>query len=47
MSVHVHRRDPHQEEARVSHFGDLVRKLRREEGLTLEAVAKRIGSHKS
>jgi transcriptional regulator with XRE-family HTH domain len=30
----------------VSHFGDLVRKLRKEKGLTLEAVAKKIGSHK-
>ena len=30
----------------MSHFGDLVRKLRKEKGLTLEAVAKKIGSHK-
>jgi transcriptional regulator with XRE-family HTH domain len=30
----------------LSHFGDLVRKLRMEKGLTLEAVAKKIGSHK-
>ncbi|HLY73912.1 MAG TPA: helix-turn-helix transcriptional regulator, partial [Planctomycetota bacterium] len=30
----------------MSHFGDLVRKLRYEQGLTLEAVAKKIGSHK-
>jgi transcriptional regulator with XRE-family HTH domain len=30
----------------VSHFGDLVWKLRKEKGLTLEAVAKKIGSHK-
>jgi transcriptional regulator with XRE-family HTH domain len=30
----------------VSHFGDLVKKLRKEKGLTLEAVAKKIGSHK-
>jgi transcriptional regulator with XRE-family HTH domain len=30
----------------VSHFGDLVKKLRKEEGLTLETVAKKIGSHK-
>jgi len=30
----------------LSHFGELVRKLRKEKGLTLEAVAKRIGSHK-
>lgn len=30
----------------MSRFGDRVRKLRREKGLTLEAVAKRIGSHK-
>jgi len=30
----------------VSHFGDLVRKLRKERGLTLEVVAKKIGSHK-
>jgi transcriptional regulator with XRE-family HTH domain len=36
----------HEKEARVSHFGDLVRKLRKEKGLTLEAVAKKIGSHK-
>ncbi len=30
----------------MSHFGDLVRKLRNEKGLTLHAVAKKIGSHK-
>jgi transcriptional regulator with XRE-family HTH domain len=30
----------------LSHFGDLVRKLRKEKGITLEAVAKKIGSHK-
>jgi transcriptional regulator with XRE-family HTH domain len=30
----------------LSHFGDLVKKLRKEKGLTLEAVAKKIGSHK-
>ena len=30
----------------MSHFGVLVRKLRKEKGLTLEAVAKKIGSHK-
>jgi len=30
----------------VSNFGDLVKRLRKEKGLTLEAVAKRIGSHK-
>ena len=30
----------------MSHFGDLVKKLRKEKGLTLEAVAKKIGSHK-
>ena len=30
----------------MSHFGDLVRKLRKEKGLTLEAVAKSIGSQK-
>ena len=35
-----------EEEASVSHFGDLVRKLRKEKSLTLEDVAKRIGSHK-
>jgi transcriptional regulator with XRE-family HTH domain len=33
-------------EPRVSHFGDLVRKLRKEKGLTLAVVAKKIGSHK-
>jgi transcriptional regulator with XRE-family HTH domain len=33
-------------EATLSHFGDLVKKLRHEKGLTLEAVAKKIGSHK-
>lgn len=30
----------------MSNFGDLVKKLRKEKGLTLEAVAKKIGSHK-
>ena len=30
----------------MSHFGDLVRKLRKEKGMTLETVAKKIGSHK-
>jgi transcriptional regulator with XRE-family HTH domain len=30
----------------VSHFGDLVKHLRKEKGLTLEVVAKRIGTHK-
>lgn len=30
----------------MSHFGDLVKKLRNEKGMTLEAVAKKIGSHK-
>ncbi len=30
----------------MSHFGDLVKKLRREKGLTLESVAKKLGSHK-
>jgi transcriptional regulator with XRE-family HTH domain len=30
----------------VSHFGDLVRKLRKGKGLTLDAVAKKIGTHK-
>ncbi|HLY74159.1 MAG TPA: helix-turn-helix transcriptional regulator [Planctomycetota bacterium] len=30
----------------MSHFGDLVKTLRNETGLTLEAVAKKIGSHK-
>lgn len=30
----------------MSHFGELVKKLRKDKGLTLEAVAKRIGSHK-
>lgn len=30
----------------MSHFSDLVRTLRKEKGLTLEQVAKRIGSHK-
>jgi transcriptional regulator with XRE-family HTH domain len=30
----------------LSHFGDLVRTLRREHGLTLEDVARKIGSHK-
>ena len=30
----------------MSHFGALVKKLRKEKCLTLEAVAKKIGSHK-
>ncbi len=30
----------------MSRFGDLVKKLRKEKDLTLEAVAKKIGSHK-
>lgn len=30
----------------MSNFGDLVKKLRKEKGITLEAVAKKIGSHK-
>ena len=30
----------------MSNFGDLVKKLRKEKGLTLESVAKKIGSHK-
>jgi transcriptional regulator with XRE-family HTH domain len=30
----------------LSYFGDLVKKLRKEKGLTLEAVAKKIGSQK-
>jgi transcriptional regulator with XRE-family HTH domain len=30
----------------VSHFGTLVKRLRQEKNLTLEAVAKKIGSHK-
>ena len=30
----------------MSNFGDLVQRLRKEKGLTLEAVAKKIGSHK-
>jgi transcriptional regulator with XRE-family HTH domain len=34
------------EEGDVSNFGDLVKRLRKEKGLTLEAVAKKIGSHK-
>src|SRR5439155_13529604 len=33
-------------ESSVSHFGDLVRKFRKEKGLTLEDVAEKIGSHK-
>jgi transcriptional regulator with XRE-family HTH domain len=35
-----------EDEANVSHFGDLVRKMRKEKSLTLEAVAKKVGSHK-
>jgi transcriptional regulator with XRE-family HTH domain len=30
----------------VSNFGDLVKRLRKEKGMTLEAVARKIGSHK-
>lgn len=30
----------------MSHFGTLVKRLRQEKNLTLEAVAKKIGSHK-
>lgn len=30
----------------MSNFGDLLKRLRKEQGLTLEAVAKKIGSHK-
>ncbi len=30
----------------MSHFGDRVRTLRKEKGLTLDVVAKKIGSHK-
>lgn len=30
----------------MSRFGDLVKRLRKEKGLTLEAVAKKLGSHK-
>lgn len=30
----------------MSNFGDLVRRLRKERSLTLEAVARRVGSHK-
>ena len=30
----------------MSNFGDLVKRLRKERSLTLEAVAKKIGSHK-
>ncbi len=30
----------------MSNFGDLVKRLRKDKGLTLEAVAKKIGSHK-
>lgn len=30
----------------MSHFGDLVKKLRQEKGITMEVVAKKIGSHK-
>jgi transcriptional regulator with XRE-family HTH domain len=33
-------------EASVSHFGDLVKKLRQEKGITMEVVARKIGSHK-
>lgn len=34
------------EEGGLSHFGTLVKRLRQEKDLTLEAVAKKIGSHK-
>jgi transcriptional regulator with XRE-family HTH domain len=34
------------EVTRVSHFGDLIKRLRREQGLTLDQVAGKIGSHK-
>ena len=30
----------------MSHFGDRVKELRKEKGLTLDVVAKKIGSHK-
>ena len=30
----------------MSQFGDLVRKLRKEKSLTLEEVARKVGSHK-
>jgi transcriptional regulator with XRE-family HTH domain len=30
----------------VSRFGDLVRALRQKQGMTLEAVAKKVGTHK-
>jgi transcriptional regulator with XRE-family HTH domain len=30
----------------VSHFGDFARALRKERGLTLEVVARKIGTHK-
>lgn len=30
----------------MSRFGDLVKRLRKEKGLTLEVVAKKLGSHK-
>jgi transcriptional regulator with XRE-family HTH domain len=49
ISVPPNRRDiiaQQPEEARVSHFGDLVKRLRKEKDLTLEDVAKKIGSHK-
>jgi transcriptional regulator with XRE-family HTH domain len=35
-----------EEEVHVSNFGDLVKRLRKERNLTLEAVARKIGSHK-
>jgi DNA-binding XRE family transcriptional regulator len=34
------------EEALLSQFGNLVRTLRKERGLTLEALARKIGTHK-
>ena len=30
----------------MSHFSDLVKRLRKDKGLTLESVAKKIGSHR-
>ena len=30
----------------MSHFGDLVRQLRKEKNLTLEAVARKVGTNK-
>lgn len=34
-------------ETRVSHFGDLIRKLRKERGLSLEKAAREIRTFKS